>query len=314
VWRIVQAPAVPVADRPCAIPDVHLAGILNMEYRVLGSLEIIRNDGAPAVFRPSEAQLVAVLLVFAGDPCSQGWLVRTLWGDTPPDKPERALATVLCRARAALGPGGCLRTLDDGAIRAEPGPQELDLARFLHLRAAGRQLLEQGRLRPASEKLELALACWDHPPQPDLHLDQPLESWRHPPMADLPGAPEVAARQTRLLEQRRLAWLTLADILLELGDHNRILPRLRARVIADPICEHAWAQLMLALYQGGRGGEALAFYGQARTELVTALGTEPGAELQDLRELILAGTPPVSRYSLRSAARSAAPGQATAGH
>jgi DNA-binding SARP family transcriptional activator len=284
-----------------------------MEYRVLSSLDVIRDDDGRAVFRRNEAQLVAVLLVFAGEPCSQDMLVRTLWGDGLPEKPERALGTCLCRARTALGPGGCLRTLDDGALRADPAPQDLDLTRFLRLHSAALRLLEQGHLRPASEKLEQALACWHHPPLPDLHLDRPFTSWRHPPLDDLPDAPEVAARRTRLLEQRRLAWLTLADILLKLGDHDRILPRLRARVIADPICEHAWAQLMLGLRQGGRDDEALEAYSRARMELIRTLGAEPGAELQDLREQIRAGTPPASRYPMPPAARYGALEQAAEG-
>jgi hypothetical protein len=64
--------------------------------------------------------------------------------------------------------------------------------------------LEHGHLRPAGEALEQALACW-----------------RNPPLPDLPDAPEVAAQCTWLLKERELAWLTLADILLALGDHGR---------------------------------------------------------------------------------------------
>ena len=284
-----------------------------MEYRVLVSLDVVRDDSRRAVFRRRERQLVAVLLLFPGDPCGRDMLVRTLWQDTPPDNPERAMRTCLFRARSALGPGGCLQTLDDGALMADPGEQDLDLTRFLQLHSSALQLLRRRHLLPASEALEQALACWHDPPLPDLHLEQALACWRNPPLPDLPDAPEVAARRTRLLEQRRLAWLTLADILLELGDHHRILPHLRARVIADPICEHSWAQLMLALYQDGRDDEALATYGKARAEIIRTLGTEPGTELEDLREQVEAGTPVASRYARPPAARRAALEQAAAG-
>jgi DNA-binding SARP family transcriptional activator len=266
----------------------------SLRYRVLGPLEVELDGGIPAHLPRRQGKLVAVLLVFAGDSCSRDMLVRTLWGDNPPASPGRALGICLCRARQALGPGGCLHTLEDGALRADPEPQDLDLTRFVRLHSAALRLLEGGHLRPASDTLEQALACWRDPPLPDLRFEQTLACWRDPPLADLPegpGAPEVAARRTRLLEQRSAAWLTLADILLEVGDHQRILPYLQARVIAEPICEHAWAQFMAALYQGGRSGEALAVYSKARTELVRALGTEPGAELQDLYVQILAGTP-----------------------
>jgi DNA-binding SARP family transcriptional activator len=238
-----------------------------MEYRVLGSLDVIRDDGSHAVFGRLERRLTAVLLVFAGDACSRDMLIRALWGDSPPARPDRALGICLCRARAAIGPGSCLRSLDElgvvklrsgSALCAVPRQDELDLARFTQLRGAALRLLEHGHLRPASQALEQALACWHEPAPPGVDAGKTLTCWRDPPLADLPDAPEAAARRTRLLEQRNAAWLTLADVLLELGDHARLLPRLRAKVIADPICERAWAQLMLALHQAGRRGEALA--------------------------------------------------------
>ena len=243
-----------------------------MEYQVLGPLQVVRSDGVPVHLARRERGLVAVLLVFAGEPCTRDMLVRTIWGGRQPASPAGALQTCLCRARSAMGPGSCLRTLDDGALCAEPGPGDLDLTRFLQLRATALRRLEHGHLRPAGEAFEQALACW-----------------RNPPLPDLPDAPEVAAQRTRLLKERELAWLTLADILLALGDHDRLLPVLHARVVAEPLCERSWAQLMLALHQSGRSGEALAAYSKARAEIVRALGAEPGAELQQLRDLVLSG-------------------------
>jgi DNA-binding SARP family transcriptional activator len=244
-----------------------------MDLRVLGPLQVVRSDGVPVHLARRERGLVAVLLVFAGEPCTRDMLVHAIWGSgQPPGSPARALQTCLCRARSAMGPGSCLHTLDDGALCAEPEPGDLDLTRFLQLRATGLRQLEHGHLRPAGEAFEQALACW-----------------RNPPLPDLPDVPEVAAERTRLLKERELAWLTLADILLALGDHDRLLPDLHARVVADPLCERSWAQLMLALHQSGRSGEALAAYSKARAEIVRALGTEPGAELQQLRDLVLVG-------------------------
>ena len=260
-----------------------------MEYQVLGPLQVVRSDGIQVHLARRERELVAVLLVFAGDPCTRDMLVHALWGGSPPASPAGALQTSLCRARSALGPGSCLRTLDDGALCAEPGPEDLDLTRFWQLRTAGMRHLEHGHLRPAGQALQHALACW-----------------RNPPLPDLPDAPEVAAQRTRLLKERELAWLTLADILLALGEHERLLPDLHARVVTDPLCERSWAQLMLALHQSGRSGEALAAYSKARAEIVRALGTEPGAELQHLRDLVLSGIPPASRSCRPSAAGSPA--------
>ena len=262
-----------------------------MEYRVLGPLQVICDDGTPAVFGRPVLALMAVLLVFAGEPCPRDMLVNAIWGGRAPASPARALQTCLSRARRAMGPGSCLRTLGDGALCAEPGPQDLDLTRFLQLRATALRQLEHGHLRPAGRALEQALACWRDPPRSGRRLEHapPWACWRDPPLPDLPDAPEVAAQRVRLLKEREMAWLTLADILLALGDHDRLLPHLHARVVAEPLCERSWSQLMLALYQSGRSGEALAAYSRARMELVRTLGTEPGAELQDLRDQVLAG-------------------------
>jgi DNA-binding SARP family transcriptional activator len=249
-----------------------------LKYQVLGPLKVVRDDGVSPHMSRKQREFLAVLLVFCGEPCSRDMLVRTLWGDRPPANPAAAVHTCLCRVRQALGQpatASCLRTLDDGALLAAPRPQDLDLARFLQLYDAGMRQLGQGRLRPASETLEQALGCWRDPPLADL--------------PDSPGSREVAARRDRLLQRRDAAWRVLADILLGLGQHDRILPELYERVVADPLREHSWAQLMLALHQGGRGGEALAAYSRARAELVRSLGTEPGPELQQLRDWVLAG-------------------------
>ena len=254
-----------------------------MDFQILGPLEVISDGGARATpRRRRERALVSVLLLFAGWPCSKEMLTRALWGDSPPADPAAALRVCVCRVRSALGPGICLTTLDR-AYRADPVPGDLDLTRFRQARADAERMLQRGQLRPASAALQRALACW-----------------RHPPLADVPDAPEVAAEKTRLLEQRQLTELALADILLELGDQDRILPDLHRRVVADPLSERGWAQLVMALYQSGRRGEALAAYSRARMELIRKLGTEPGAELQDLLRMVLTGAPPSSRHPVLS--------------
>ena len=67
---------------------------------------------------------------------------------------------------------------------------------------------------------------------------------------------------------------------------------------------------MLALYRDGRQGEALAAYQQARRVLVAELGTEPGTELRELHQQMLAADPALSR---RPAAGPAAAGSARTG-
>ncbi len=95
----------------------------------------------------------------------------------------------------------------------------------------------------------------------------------------------------RLLEQRRAGESRLVDLMLAVGRHQDLVDlvtKLRSALIDDPLDEHKWGQLMLALYRSGRKAQALAAYGKARTTIITELGTKPGRELRDLLEAILA--------------------------
>jgi DNA-binding SARP family transcriptional activator len=268
-------------------PDNATRGDDEVEYRILGPLEVYGNDGARVAFRPRESRLIAVLLVLAWTPVSRDTLTRALWGDRLPRHPRDALRLWFSRTRTALGPDGirCLKTLP-GAYIADPPPQDLDLGRFWQLRTAADRLVQERELRPASTALQRALACW-----------------REPALADLPDVPEVEAQWARVLEQRRLAELARADLLLELGDHDRILPELHAQAVDDPLGERAWAQFILALHQSGRRDAALGAYSRIRAALVRAYGTEPGAELKDLLRLVRDRIPPAPRLPVPPHAR-----------
>ncbi len=55
----------------------------------------------------------------------------------------------------------------------------------------------------------------------------------------------------------------------------------------EPLREHRWAQLMMALYRSGRQGDALRAYQRARETLALELGIDPSKELGRLEEAIL---------------------------
>ncbi|NUT45983.1 MAG: hypothetical protein HOV94_01510, partial [Saccharothrix sp.] len=93
-------------------------------------------------------------------------------------------------------------------------------------------------------------------------------------------------------ESRRLeAVEALADAELVLGGRAGLVEELRQHVTAEPLRERFRAQLMRALYLAGRRAEALEVYQEGRRLLVEELGLEPGAELHELQQAILAGVP-----------------------
>ena len=96
-----------------------------------------------------------------------------------------------------------------------------------------------------------------------------------------------------MLEAARLAQLRLdcvedrIDADLALGRHAAVTAELEALVAREPLRERARAQLMLALYRGGRHADALATLQDLRRILDEELGLVPSATLGALERRIL---------------------------
>jgi DNA-binding SARP family transcriptional activator len=258
----------------------------HVEFRILGPTEAVSDEGlVMPLHRPPRA-LLSVLLLFAGSPCSRDLLVRALWGGgRPPVDPGAALRVSVSRLRRALGQADCVTTVA-GGYQAEPPQGSVDLGQFRDLHSQSGAAAAAGDLRSAAAALERALALW-----------------RYPPLADMPDSPEIAAETSCLLELRRLTEYDLADLLLDLGDHERIVADMHGRVVADPRSERAWAQLMLALHRCGRRGEALSAYAKAAKALAADHGARPGDDLQAILRVVLEGgdMPPARRRHRRLA-------------
>ncbi len=241
-----------------------------MRFRILGSLEITDDVGEPvAITRRLHRSALALLLLNAGQPCSAGSLAAGLWGDDPPLSPEVSLRSCVYGIRKALPDARRLRTHPSGYL-ITAGPGELDLDDFHDLAGRGRDALDGGDPRLAATLLSHAAGLWSDPP-----------------LADVPAVP---ARE-RLLAQRKEAADALTDARLAVGEHRQVLTDLRAVVAADPLHEHAWAQLIIALYRSGARTEALGAFGRLRMTLISAYGIDPGPELQELHRRVLADDP-----------------------
>lgn len=241
-----------------------------MRFKILGPLEIEDDEERPVIVtRRLHRATLSLLLLNAGQPCSVACLVSALWGDSQPLSPEVSLRSCVYGIRKLLPDSQRLRTHPAGYLmHVDQG--ELDLHSFSELVADGRDALDSG-----------------NPLQAATALAQALDLWRDPPVADLP---DVRAK-VKLLDQRKEAQDALLDARLALGRHRQALAELRSIVTADPLREHAWAQLMTALYRCGARAEALAAYSRLRLTLVSAYGIEPGPELQDLHRKVLADDP-----------------------
>jgi DNA-binding SARP family transcriptional activator len=152
------------------------------------------------------------------------------------------------------------------------GGSEVDLIAFRTLSQAGRAAWDRGDAALAARKLEEARRLW-----------------RGGPCPDLSATPAVTAELDRLHQERLDAEDTWIDARLALGQHYEVARDLREMLAADPLREHGWAQLMLALAQCGDQAGALDAYDTARAVIVAEYGSGPGPELADVRRQVLAG-------------------------
>ncbi len=217
--------------------------------------------------------MLAVLALHANEPVSAERLAVGLWGEDAPPSAVKTVQVYVARLRKALGDPDVLVTTPAGyRLRVRRG--ELDADRFERLVADGREALAAGRAEDAAATLREA-----------------LELWRGPPLAELSSVPFAPAEIARLQEQHHAAVEVRIGADLAAGRHAELIGEVQQLTSQHPWRERLHAQLMLALYRSGRQADALEAYRHARGVLIDQLGIEPGTELHDLHEAILAHDP-----------------------
>lgn len=245
------------------------------EFCLLGPL-VVRRGGVVAAVRPGKQRAVlAALLLSAGRVVPVDELAEALWGAGPPPSARTSLQNYVMRLRKSLADAGLSR------IRTEPGGYlisvevgELDVERFESSLSAGRGSGRSGSWAAAAAQLRTALSLW-----------------RGQPLSDVPSGVLKLREVPRLAEMRWQALEARIDADLHLGNHAEVIVELRQLVAAEPLRERLHALLMTALYRDGQQAGALAAYRAARSALIGELGAEPGPELRELQQQVLAGDP-----------------------
>ncbi|HEY0345719.1 MAG TPA: BTAD domain-containing putative transcriptional regulator [Solirubrobacteraceae bacterium] len=249
-----------------------------VRYGILGPVEVFDGERAVAVGGPRQVALLALLLVNANRGLSSDRLIEALWHDRGAAGAVKRLQVAVARLRRALDPGGAqdgsvLRTTVGGYLLAV-APGELDAEVFQARVEEGRRGLDAGDPQRARDVLREALAIW-----------------RGRPLAEVADE-EFAQAEIRRLEELRLSALEArVESELQLGEHAALVGELEALVAAHPARERLAAQLMLALYRGGRQGDALEVFARTRAVLSGEPGLEPGPALQALQAKVLAESP-----------------------
>jgi predicted ATPase/DNA-binding SARP family transcriptional activator len=232
-----------------------------IRFGLLGPAAAWQDGRAIELGSPQQRTVFALLLLHRNEVVSTDRMVDVLWPAGPPANALQVLRTYVFRLRAA-GIKELATHRHGYELRGEA-----DADRFAALIAA------------ADSELDLASV--------EAQLTEALALWRGAPLPELPDDEEARVERDRLDELRAGAQEELADCRLAQGRHRELLPALRAAVVADPLRERAWGQLMVALYRCGRQAEALAAYRHAQRALDEGLGLTPGPQLRALERMIL---------------------------
>jgi DNA-binding SARP family transcriptional activator/pimeloyl-ACP methyl ester carboxylesterase len=245
------------------------------ELRVLGPIEVLDAEGCVVlVSSRRERTLLAALAARTGRATSTDALIEMVWGEDAPRSAAHALQVHVSKLRKLLGgsPSPLVTRTPGYLLQLAPG--QLDADRFEDLAARGRAALATGDVRRASLLLHEALSLWRGPAFGDVEWERFAE-------------PDV-----RRLEELRLA---AEEDRIEAAMCNGLGPAVLAEaeemVVAEPLRERRWAQLMLCLYRSKRQAEALRRFQDVRRLMIDELGVEPSRQLRDLEERILRQDP-----------------------
>jgi DNA-binding SARP family transcriptional activator len=244
-----------------------------MKFTVLGPVCAAGEGGAAArLSMPLQRQMLAVLILRGGMRCESAWLQDTVWGTGRNDlrHPDTALRTCVYRLRAALD------QIEEGRIRTEPAGYQLEIRPGEDDVSVFRDRIKAGLA--ASDRLDWAAA--------ERTLASALELWGDPPLPDLPDTLNARDLRQHLTDEYLGARDACYDVKLHLGRHERIIPELRAWTREHPYREHAWAQLLLALYRSGQRAAALTEASAVRALFIQELGADVGHELQRVTEQV----------------------------
>ena len=234
-----------------------------MQFRILGPVEVLDDDGAllPPL-PPKPTRILAVLAADCGRVVPVDRLIDLVWGETPPPQARKSLQVHISGLRRA----GVPVEHRAAGYRLAADPDQVDAHVFGDLVARAGETAD-----PAERRAVLGRA---------------LELWRGAPMAgiDRLGAP---------MEARHLAAVEDAvDADLALGHHAEVVDLLSGLVEEHPLAERLRVRLMRALSGAGRRTEAMRVFQDTRRVLVDELGVEPGPQLQRLYRAVLEGDEP----------------------
>ena len=247
-------------------------------------------DRAPVGSRKARL-LLALLAVFRGRVVPTDRIVDVLWPGQRPRRPEREVATLVSRLRAALGAGVVLGT-PAGYRLGVPPAVRVDLDEAALLLGECRARLARGEAAVAGMAGRSACALLGDGPA----------------LADVPEADWVVDLRVEHAAQLRAARHITAEALLRAGDIAGAEETAQAAIRVDRLDEPAHRLLMAAHQAGGEPTRALGVFERLRMTLLDELGVDPAPETRAVHQALLTET----SLSETAAASLTAPATSTA--
>src|SRR5919106_185686 len=171
-------------ERASAFADLGVP-CLSMEFRVLGAVEVLADDGPVPLGGPKQRAVLAHLILAANRGVTAERLIGEVWGEEPPHAVKSSLESYVSRLRSAFGSAGRIES-SAGAYRLHTETHEIDLARFESLLTEARGL------------------AGDDPAAALLVFQEALALWRGRPFGDLADHPALELESQRLRGYRLL--------------------------------------------------------------------------------------------------------------
>jgi ribokinase len=243
-----------------------------VEFRLLGPVEARIAGRLLDLGPPKQRCILAVLLIAVGEDVPIGVLEERVWGAGRPTRDTvHGYVTRLRNTLSSAHPEVRLLHPRGGAYRLDAPLAEVDY----HL---CHQLIKQAKQADRSDHDAIEL------------FDTALAMRRGAVLSGLSGR-WVDSVRVGVDEMFYTAALDRFDVALRLGWHSRIVDQLVELSAQHSLDERLAGQTVLALYGAGRYAEALEYYQATRGRLISELGSEPGAQLQQLHRRILRRDP-----------------------
>jgi DNA-binding SARP family transcriptional activator/transposase-like protein len=246
-----------------------------MKFRILGDLKVEGAGGPLSLTSHRQRAAVVMLVLAANREVAVERLAQAIWDESPPPTARDQIQICVSMLRKRFGQEGVAAAIVTGPVgyALEVDPAEVDLLVFEDLVAAARRALDAGHPERAERDFRAAVGMWPATPNP-------------------PGGSQVLdAVAVRMAEQRLTAIEEWAAVRLDVGEPDGLVPVLLDLVALHPLRERLRGLLMRALHRTGRRAEALDTYRAGREVLVGELGIEPGEELRQLQQHIIADEP-----------------------